>query len=427
MTIFQRLALALALLLPSALLADGIQNGGSGSGGGGTGTVTSIATTCGVSGGTITTTGTIQAITTPNPQTGTNYPIVTTDCGKVVNLSNASNQIPTIPQAGSAGFLTGWATEVCNQGAGTQTITPATSTIGGAATYVLAAGTAAAPKCIGVVSDGVNYQLDMTGPGGTGTSFANPTGTASDTAVNGVSNNAMRSDAAPAIQKGTNAQFGVVEGDGKSVLIASGVASMAPGAIHPGYVASSVWWLPLGQVKGNATSGGSLATTTAYCSPGYFGGNSLITVGSLGANVTTAGSSNDQFAIYNDNAAASPHRPGTFIKATGSIVNTSITQISGALTSSSQLSPLTWYWFCAQSADTTMRLTSLAASGGDTTYSTYIGSTGLSHIVNPTTGYAGVSTPTGITSFGTWPDFSAATFTETATPPMIAVQFSSVP
>lgn len=138
--------------------------GGSSGGGGGSGTVTNIATSCGVSGGPITTTGTIQGTTTVNPQTGANYAFLSTDCGKLVNLSNASNQIPTIPSGATLGA--GWFTEACNQGAGTQTITPAGGTIGGASTYVLAAGSAAAPKCVGIVSDGTNLQLDMTGVGG---------------------------------------------------------------------------------------------------------------------------------------------------------------------------------------------------------------------------------------------------------------------
>lgn len=126
---------------------------------GGAGTVTSIATSCGATGGTITTTGTISASISVNPQTGTNYAIVTGDCGKLVNLSNASAQVPTIAQAGTTGFAAGYYVGVCNQGAGTQTITPATSTIGGAATFVLPAASAARPACVTIVSDGTNYQV----------------------------------------------------------------------------------------------------------------------------------------------------------------------------------------------------------------------------------------------------------------------------
>lgn len=96
---------------------------------------------------------------TINTQTGANYAIVSSDFSKLVNLSNAANQTPTLPQAGTAGFPAGWFTQVCNQGAGSQTITPTTSTIGGASTFVLPAGSAANPKCAGIVSDGSNYQV----------------------------------------------------------------------------------------------------------------------------------------------------------------------------------------------------------------------------------------------------------------------------
>lgn len=92
-------------------------------------------------------------------QTGANYAFVSSDFGKLVNLSNASAQIPTIPQAGSTGFPSGWYVQVCNQGAGPQTITPATSTIGGASTFVLPGASAAAPACVAIISDGSNYQV----------------------------------------------------------------------------------------------------------------------------------------------------------------------------------------------------------------------------------------------------------------------------
>jgi hypothetical protein len=123
------------------------------------------------------TTGTLAV----SSQTGANYAFVSSNFGQLVNLSNASNQIPTLPQAGTAGFPAGWYVQACNQGAGSQTITPTTSTIGGAATFVLPAGTAAAPKCVGIVSDGSNYQVipDFT-VGGTAT-------VASGTAVMGTS------------------------------------------------------------------------------------------------------------------------------------------------------------------------------------------------------------------------------------------------
>lgn len=96
---------------------------------------------------------------TPSTQTGTNYAFQGTDRAKVIYLSNGSNQVPTIAQAGTGSFITGWFTTACNIAAGTQTITPTTSTIGGAATYVLPAGSAAAPICISIISDGTNYVI----------------------------------------------------------------------------------------------------------------------------------------------------------------------------------------------------------------------------------------------------------------------------
>lgn len=94
---------------------------------------------------------------TTSVQSGTNYAIVTGDQAKVVYLSNASNQIPTIAQAGTTGFATGWFMSACNIAAGTQTITPATSTIGGASTYLLPPGSALSPRCVTILSDGTNY------------------------------------------------------------------------------------------------------------------------------------------------------------------------------------------------------------------------------------------------------------------------------
>jgi len=55
---------------------------------------------------------------------------------------------------------------------------------------------------------------------------ANPTATGGPAAINGSATTFMRSDAAPAIQKASNSQFGLVEGDGTTITIAAGVASI---------------------------------------------------------------------------------------------------------------------------------------------------------------------------------------------------------
>jgi hypothetical protein len=162
----QLAALSLALLLAVSPARSQIvlPSGGSG-GGGGSGTVTSIATGCQATGGTITTTGTISTQETISSQTGSNYPFVTGNCGQLVNLNNAGAQTPTIPVAGSAGFPAGWYVDICNIGAGAQTLTPATGTVGGAATRVFAAGSASAPVCARLISDGVSNYVVVFPPG----------------------------------------------------------------------------------------------------------------------------------------------------------------------------------------------------------------------------------------------------------------------
>lgn len=57
---------------------------------------------------------------------------------------------------------------------------------------------------------------------GGGATGANPTATASDVVVNGVAATFMRSDAAPAVQKATAAQFGIIKPDNVSITLTAG-------------------------------------------------------------------------------------------------------------------------------------------------------------------------------------------------------------
>lgn len=69
-------------------------------------------------------------------------------------------------------------------------------------------------------------------------SGADPTATAKDTAVNGAATTFMRSDAAPAVQKASSSQFGIVKVDGTTITASGGVISAAAGGIVAGY---AVW------------------------------------------------------------------------------------------------------------------------------------------------------------------------------------------
>ena len=117
------------------------------------GTVTSVAGGCQLSGGPITTAGTLSQAETVNSQTGTTYTFANGDCGKIVSQANGSAIADTLPQAGSGGnFLSGWYVDVENIGVGAVTITPTTSKIDGGTSLVLNTNQGAR-----VVSNGTDY------------------------------------------------------------------------------------------------------------------------------------------------------------------------------------------------------------------------------------------------------------------------------
>jgi hypothetical protein len=133
---------------------------------GGTGTVSSITAGTGLSGGTITSTGTIaidtattvdvstaqtltnKTLTAPiinlalNAQTGTTYTFALTDNGKLVTASNASAQTYSIPTNASVDFPVGTQINIIRIGAGAVTIQAASS---GTTTVASTGATAAAP------------------------------------------------------------------------------------------------------------------------------------------------------------------------------------------------------------------------------------------------------------------------------------------
>lgn len=127
--------------------------------------------------------------------------------------------------------------------------------------------------------------LWATAAGGSGTP-ANPTGTAGDVAVNGSASTYMRSDAAPAVQKGTNAAFGVVKGDGVSISCVTGVCSTT--AANSTKVANyTVAAADMGgQVNYNGTS--ITATIPAISSTVFAAGMSLVITNTNATDLTLA-------------------------------------------------------------------------------------------------------------------------------------------
>ncbi len=72
-----------------------------------------------------------------NLQTGTSYSVSASDCGKLLSLSNASNIVVTIPQAGPAGLTSGCWIDIQNTGAGTATFTSGSTLIDGGVGFSL--------------------------------------------------------------------------------------------------------------------------------------------------------------------------------------------------------------------------------------------------------------------------------------------------
>jgi hypothetical protein len=101
--------------------------------------------------------GTLSAAECVNPQTGTSYAIQDGDRAKLITASNSAAQAYSIAQAGAASaFQAGWHVDIRNisaNAAGIVTVTPATSTINGAATLQIYPG-----QSVRIISDGTNYQ-----------------------------------------------------------------------------------------------------------------------------------------------------------------------------------------------------------------------------------------------------------------------------
>lgn len=95
-----------------------------------------------------------------NLQTGTTYTVLQTDRQKMICLTNAAAIAVTLPQA-TGHFGAGWSTLLKNVGSSKVTITPTTSTIGGASAITLEKG-----QTVKVISDGTNYYIIKAG--GTG-------------------------------------------------------------------------------------------------------------------------------------------------------------------------------------------------------------------------------------------------------------------
>lgn len=116
---------------------------------------------------------------------------------------------------------------------GGQSVSPGGSAVvqGNGGKVQLSTGTATSGDCVRFDANG--NTIANGAACATQSSGANPSATASDTAVNGVATTFMRSDAAPAVQKATDAAFGVMRGNGAQISCTAGVCTAQINSILP--------------------------------------------------------------------------------------------------------------------------------------------------------------------------------------------------
>lgn len=189
---------------------------------------------------------------------------------------------------------------------------------------------------------------------------------------------------------------------------------------HPGYVAGKWYKSILGVTAANS---GVVTASQMRFLP--FQIKQRITISDLGCVINTASAGNNiQLAIYaNDPATGRP--TGNPVANTGSISTTSTGFVSAAISGGNKTLEPGWYWLSINS-DNTVALVQ-TVSGTTVLGGALIGSATTSIIgaAANVSGFALLVTQT----FGTWPDVTSATFTETTTQnaPILIYKVASVP
>jgi hypothetical protein len=140
----------------------------------------------------------------------------------------ASSTVPTlIPNRGSTttGFGAQAAGNISAVIAGTEAVRFVAA---GLQIPTVTTGTAATAACFDSSNNLIKSSASSDCFAGGGASGANPTATAGPAAINGSATTFMRSDAAPAVQKASSSQFGIVEVDNTTITSNAGVITATP-------------------------------------------------------------------------------------------------------------------------------------------------------------------------------------------------------
>jgi|SRR6185312_4507806 len=198
----------------------------------------------------------------------------------------------------------------------------------------------------------------------------------------------------------------------------------------PGYIASN-WYIPIGPL-GIVSPSGNAGVNTIKC----FYGNvpRKLTIGALGAKVTSGATGNVQLAIYSNVNG----RPGVLLSSTSSISTASATAISGSLSANKQVGPGGAdnddnVWWCSNIDNATAALVSTTIANFTGVAST-LGSSALTNVTSAAALISGISCSGaacngGSSTFGTWPTLTGSTWTDVVatTITVIAFQPASVP
>jgi uncharacterized protein DUF5907 len=171
--------------------------------------------------------GTTLASCAPVEATATSpVTFAATDMGKLIPFgSGATSATISATGFGSTIFAAGQTVSIINTNSAALTITNSSGA-------TMTPNVTSLPQnwSLTLQSDGTNLWAYLTPPSTAAIpTAANPSGTAGPSAVNGSATTFMRSDAAPAVQKASSSQFGIVEVDGTTITASGGVISAATG------------------------------------------------------------------------------------------------------------------------------------------------------------------------------------------------------
>lgn len=218
--------------------------------------------------------------------------------------------------------------------------------------------------------------------------------------------NTVKGGSTPVVKSGSFVSGNCPQFSGTAgALVDSGSATCGGGgsSLYPAAISGN-WYSP---PNANAVAGTALTGSRMNCQQ-QINVLSGLTVKTLGARITTLGSSNIQLAIY-ANSAGKPN--GAPLGATGNIVDTSTGAVSAAPAGGNFSLPAGPYWSCVVANDSTVVLQATSNVMAQT--SAYAGSATLATVTSSSTVF-GMSVFQAIT-FGSWPTVTGTGWTELTT------------